>query len=347
MIQTLFALAPRAEVWQVKVMRNLVLPLVLAACVAPAFAAEGWLTDLDEAKKVAAQENKDILIEFTGSDWCPPCMKMRADVMTKDEFIKPTSEKFVLVELDYPKSKEQAQEVKIKNNQLAKQYGVEAFPTVVFADAQARPFGVFLGGRDMQGVNDEIKVALEAKESVLNALAATETATTDEDKVETIAKLLETVPEEFADTFYKPQQDLLTSLDKEDKYGFRAKEELKNKTIEQEKALLHFMRTNVKPDTTSDEALTSVVKYIDETPDLLPITKQKASFLVIQMLLQKGEVDQAIAKMDEALALDPNSDVAQNLKKMRLIVESNKDKIKAAAQQKSAPAPAPAPQQSL
>jgi hypothetical protein len=51
--------------------------------------------------------------------------------------------------------------------------------------------------------------------------------------------------------------------------------------------------------------------------------------------------------MDEALALDPNSDVAQNLKKMRLIVESNKDKIKAAAQQKSAPAPAPAPQQSL
>ena len=93
--------------------------------------------------------------------------------------------------------------------------------------------------------------------------------------------------------------------------------------------------------------MTSVVKYIDETPDLLPITKQKASFLVIQMLLQKGEVDQAIAKMDEALALDPNSDVAQNLKKMRLIVESNKDKIKAAAQQKSAPAPAPAPQQSL
>ena len=47
-----------------------ILPIVVAACVAPCFAAEGWITDMDAAKKQAAEQKKDLMIEFTGSDWC-------------------------------------------------------------------------------------------------------------------------------------------------------------------------------------------------------------------------------------------------------------------------------------
>ncbi len=48
--------------------------LTLAACIAPAFAGEGWLTDLDTGKKQAAAENKAVLVDFTGSDWCHFCI---------------------------------------------------------------------------------------------------------------------------------------------------------------------------------------------------------------------------------------------------------------------------------
>ncbi|QWP31926.1 thioredoxin family protein [Akkermansia muciniphila] len=71
-----------------------ILPVVVAACVAPCFAAEGWITDMDAAKKQAAEQKKDLMIEFTGSDWCPPCMQLRANVFSKPDFQKEAQKKF-------------------------------------------------------------------------------------------------------------------------------------------------------------------------------------------------------------------------------------------------------------
>ena len=101
-----------------------ILPIVVAACVAPCFAAEGWITDMDAAKKQAAEQKKDLMIEFTGSDWCPPCMQLRANVFSKPDFQKEASKDFVLVELDYPRNKEQSKEMKAANDKLAQQYGI-------------------------------------------------------------------------------------------------------------------------------------------------------------------------------------------------------------------------------
>ena len=122
-----------------------ILPIVVAACIAPCFAAEGWLTDMDAAKKEAAEQKKDLMIEFTGSDWCPPCMQLRANVFSKPDFQKEAQKNFVLLELDYPRGKEQSAEMKAANQKLAEQYGVTGFPTVVFADASGKSFGVLWG----------------------------------------------------------------------------------------------------------------------------------------------------------------------------------------------------------
>jgi thioredoxin-related protein len=51
-----------------------------------ASADEGWIVDFKAAQELAAKEGKDILMEFTGSDWCPPCIKLKAEVFDKDEF---------------------------------------------------------------------------------------------------------------------------------------------------------------------------------------------------------------------------------------------------------------------
>ncbi len=99
-----------------------------------------WLTDLDVAKARAKVENKDLLLFFTGSDWCPPCKKLTAEVMTKPEFLTAVAPGWILVEFDFPQTKEQAAAVRERNEGLAMTYGVEGFPTVILADAQGRPY---------------------------------------------------------------------------------------------------------------------------------------------------------------------------------------------------------------
>ena len=173
-----------------------ILPIVVAACVAPCFAAEGWITDMDAAKKQAAEQKKDLMIEFTGSDWCPPCMQLRANVFSKPDFQKDAQKNFVLVELDYPRGKEQSKEMKAANDKLAQQYGVQGFPTIVFADASGKPFGGFVGGRSKDDVMKAMQDALKNKEALNAAEANVAKATTDEAKVAALMEVLKLAPQE-------------------------------------------------------------------------------------------------------------------------------------------------------
>jgi len=110
-------------------MKKLILALLLLATVT-ARAELTWLTDLDEAKKVATKENKKLLVDFTGSDWCGYCIKLHKEVFDTPEFEK-FAKDFVLVELDFPKRKEQPAAEKTKNQAAQKKYSVNGFPTVL------------------------------------------------------------------------------------------------------------------------------------------------------------------------------------------------------------------------
>lgn len=100
-----------------------------------------WHTDFDEAKKLAAKENKALLIDFTGSDWCHWCTKLKEEVFGRAEFMEEASKQFVLLELDFPQKSEQSEETQKKNKALAKKYEVRGFPTVVLTDAEGKAFG--------------------------------------------------------------------------------------------------------------------------------------------------------------------------------------------------------------
>jgi len=110
-------------------MKKLILSLLLLASVT-ARAELTWLTDLDEAKKVATKENKKLLVDFTGSDWCGYCIKLHKEVFDTPEFEK-FAKDYVLVELDFPKRKEQPAAEKTKNQAAQKKYSVNGFPTVL------------------------------------------------------------------------------------------------------------------------------------------------------------------------------------------------------------------------
>ena len=102
-------------------------------------AADAWLTDLDEGIKVAKAEKKAILVDFTGSDWCGWCIRLKKEVFDQKEFAAATKD-FVLVELDYPQKKQQSAEVKAKNKALSEKFGIEGFPTIMLLDANGEPF---------------------------------------------------------------------------------------------------------------------------------------------------------------------------------------------------------------
>ncbi|MEP2777603.1 MAG: thioredoxin family protein [Luteolibacter sp.] len=113
-----------------------------AALVSTAFAKapEGWETEVDAALEIAKKENKAVMLEFTGSDWCPPCMMMEKKVFSKKEFVSAASEKFVLVHLDFPKGDP---ELKEKNMPYAKEYKIEGYPTVILLDSEGKEFDRF------------------------------------------------------------------------------------------------------------------------------------------------------------------------------------------------------------
>lgn len=118
----------------------------VAALTATAFgsALEGWSTDLDKALEKAKAENKPVLVEFTGSDWCPPCIAMRKNVFSKKEFVDAASKNFILVELDFPKGDK---EVKKKNEPFAEKYKIEGFPTVILLNSDGKEFNRFFASQ--------------------------------------------------------------------------------------------------------------------------------------------------------------------------------------------------------
>ena len=101
---------------------------------------DGWSTDLPAAMKQAKDSGRQVLVEFTGSDWCPPCIAMRKNVFSKKEFIDAASKQFVLVEIDLPKGDKA---VKEKNRPVAEQYRIDGFPTVLLLTPDDREFGRF------------------------------------------------------------------------------------------------------------------------------------------------------------------------------------------------------------
>ena len=104
-----------------------------------------WLTDFEAAKKQAAAEKKPILMFFTGSDWCIWCQRLHEDVLDKPEF-KDFSQKLVLVELDFPQTKQLPDELKKQNAELAEKFKVDGYPcTVVLAADGETKLGTLSG----------------------------------------------------------------------------------------------------------------------------------------------------------------------------------------------------------
>jgi protein disulfide-isomerase len=101
-----------------------------------------WLTNYDEAVKIAHTTSKPILLFFTGSDWCSWCMKLEEESLNQADFAETAGDKFVFVKLDFPLNRTQPAEIANQNKKLQKQFNVTGFPSIVILDPQQlKPIG--------------------------------------------------------------------------------------------------------------------------------------------------------------------------------------------------------------
>ena len=128
-----------------------------------------WHTDVKEAMAIGNKEKKPLLLFFTGSDWCGWCIRLQKEVLTTPEFRKWAKEKVILVELDYPRSVPQSQEIKQQNYGMQNAFGVQGYPTVWFATVQTKDGKPSFGGLGKTGYDPGGPVAwLEVANGILN-----------------------------------------------------------------------------------------------------------------------------------------------------------------------------------
>ena len=100
-----------------------------------------WLTDLGSAQATAKAENKMVLLDFTGSDWCGWCIRLRNEVFSKPEFDAYANENLVLVEVDFPHGKAQSSAEKKANFELAKRFHIQGYPTIIVLNGDGKQIG--------------------------------------------------------------------------------------------------------------------------------------------------------------------------------------------------------------
>jgi protein disulfide-isomerase len=120
-------------------MKTMLLGLSAAVSLVTATAAElNWLTDAAKAQAQAKAENKLVLLDFTGSDWCGWCIKLNKEVFNTPEFAEYAKKNLVLVEVDFPRKKKLSDEQKRANEALSKKYGIRGFPTLILLDGSGK-----------------------------------------------------------------------------------------------------------------------------------------------------------------------------------------------------------------
>jgi len=112
-----------------------------------AYAGADWETDFANAKALAKEQGKFILLDFTGSDWCPPCIQLEKDIFQKAAFREYARNKLVLVTLDFPRGRKLDKAIVEQNKALARKFAVPGFPTIVILNPCGEEVGRHIGYR--------------------------------------------------------------------------------------------------------------------------------------------------------------------------------------------------------
>lgn len=281
--------------------------------------------DFEAAKKKAAAEKKDLLVDATGSDWCHWCIKLNEEVFSKDAFKKGVADKYVLVELDYPRDKSKLSDETIaQNEKLMETYQFQGFPTIMLMDAEGRPYaktGYQKGGAESYVAHlDELQEKKAVRDAALEKAGKLEGV----EKAKALVGVLEVIPEGQAAS-YGNLAEQITANDPEDVTGFGAK--LKREQAEQK--LEEVIGAAMQAGKTG-EALAAIDAHISEFK-IEGVEKQQSLSIKFNILMQGKDFDAAGKVLDEVIAIDPESPMGKGAAGFKPRFEKMKAEAAAAA----------------
>ncbi|MFI5236400.1 MAG: thioredoxin family protein [Ignavibacteriales bacterium] len=100
-----------------------------------------WESNLEQAIDQAKKENKAVLVNFTGSDWCSWCIRLSSEVFQQKDFEEYAKKSLILVMLDFPRNIKQSSETQAYNRSLAQKYGIQGFPTILIFNSEGKLAG--------------------------------------------------------------------------------------------------------------------------------------------------------------------------------------------------------------
>lgn len=95
-----------------------------------------WISDYQLALNLSEELSRPVLINFTGSDWCPSCFKLRDEVFVQPEFLDYAKSNLILLTIDFPSKKKLPPAEAQANQALAEQFGIQGFPTILLINSQ-------------------------------------------------------------------------------------------------------------------------------------------------------------------------------------------------------------------
>jgi len=298
---------------------------------------EGWSHDFEAAKKQAASEKKDLLMDFTGSDWCSWCIKLNDEVFSKDPFKTGTKDKFVLVELDYPQDESKlSEETKKQNATLKDTYAIEGYPTIMLCDASGKPFaqtGYQEGGAEGYVKHlDELRAKREARDKAFTE--AGEKKGVDQAKALIAALDAMELSEGLVANFYGDTITKIKAADPKDETGFVKKVEESKKFADFDAKMKGFFEKAQSAESEEemkkavDAAMGDALKYVDKTladNTFSGENKQKVLIAKASMLANSGKFDDAIKAIDEAVTAAPDSELAARIPGFKKQLEAAKN----------------------
>ncbi|WP_050769356.1 thioredoxin family protein [Blastopirellula marina] len=265
-----------------------------------------WISDLTVAQSLANKEGKDLILFFTGSDWCAFCIQMEEEVLAKPETAKRLSQRYVPVVLDYPHESELSIFLTLQNQKLKSKFEINGFPSIYFVDSDLLPYGQMAGYTSPTEFWKAFE-KISALGAELSAVKAGESVADIQD-AQRLDRLFQKVPREMLEHGWMTQIRRMVDDGRETNQPIRQSWAKRLAQIEQENTKRDFLaemslglRQRLKVKTSSDDMLEYLDAFAvkaDGNADLLELVNSfKAHYLFnIQRFAEAGAIaDQVIA----------------------------------------------------
>ncbi len=288
--------------WFLKIFATFCFAFLAVSVAATAQEAQGFTDDIDAGIKSARDSQRDLFLLFTGSDWCPPCRKLEAEILEQVEFLQAANKDFVLVKIDFPRNPPLPEAQAARNEEWSRKYGISQFPTIAVVDRDLRPIG-FLGYAE-GGPQPFLNSLNELRNKRIrrdDALAKAARAASDEERARFLDAALSELDLDIVNLYYTAERDQIGEIDADNRLKFREKY-----FAEQDAELRKLVMADVMAISQMDRPERAIA-FIDEVIREIPLpVDQKFQILQIKLqLLQKVKQYQAAeALLNELLELE-------------------------------------------